>query len=271
MSRLIEYRQWLRIDEAADYIGKKWGERILEKDVLRLALDSRLRLSAIFGVGQYARAYKLVSEEVASNKNYEGIFYSPSGETLALASDIFELEDDTPYDLLQMSGDAVSLIKEYSTLSGYPPLPHNLYTETVVSDGYNFFQLTEFPDLSGGETPSLSELPRSALLVVRTNELRQFLNEVSVEPGIATQTQTASSAPHPTSKPLGNRERETLLKIILGMAIKGYAYDPDAKRSSIAKEISEDLQKLGMSIDDDTVRNHLNRAKDIFGKPNSEK
>ncbi|MBW9336230.1 hypothetical protein FEE59_22185 [Herbaspirillum sp. RU 5E] len=271
MSRLIAYRRWLRVDEAAEYIGKQWGERILEKDILRLALDSRLRLSVIFGTGQHARAYKRVSEEVASEINYEGIFYSPSGETLALDPHIFPLEDDTPYDLLQMSGDIVSLEKEYSALSGYLPLPHPNYAETVVSDGVNFFQLIEHPDLNWGEAHALPELPRSAVLVVRITELQKLMNDGPGEPAPATRTRTEHLEPQPLASELGKRERETLLKIILGMAIKGYAYDPDIQKSSVSKEIAKDLEELGMPIDDDTVRKHLKRAKDIFGKPNSDK
>lgn len=271
MSRLIEYRSWLRLDEAADYLGKKWGERVLEKDILRLALDYRLHLSVIFGVGQYARSYKPVSDEAAISENYIGVFYAPSGQTLALEPKIFELEEDTAYELLQMSGDRTSLEKRYSTLSGYPHLPHAAECETVVSSGNYYYQLTEFPNLSGGETAALSELPSSALLVVSTHELKKFLNEIPTESSDPAALTTDTNAQKFPNKPLGTKERDTLLKIILGMAIKGYAYDPNAKRSSAAKEISDDLLSLGMSIDDDTVRNHLNRAKSIFGKPNSGK
>jgi hypothetical protein len=66
-------------------------------------------------------------------------------------------------------------------------------------------------------------------------------------------------------KPLGRNERNTLLKLILGLAIKGYRYDHRAARSPNAKEIADDLADLGLRIDDDTVRKRLKEAGDEHG------
>jgi hypothetical protein len=59
---------------------------------------------------------------------------------------------------------------------------------------------------------------------------------------------------------LTTRERETLLKLILGMAFGGYGYDPKAERSKVVSEIVSDLAKLSISIDGDTVRKWLRVA-----------
>jgi hypothetical protein len=67
------------------------------------------------------------------------------------------------------------------------------------------------------------------------------------------------------NKPLSTRERETLLKIILGMAIKGYSYKPAAGRSNTPKEIADDLADLQISVSDDTVRQKLKDAFDTIG------
>ena len=61
-------------------------------------------------------------------------------------------------------------------------------------------------------------------------------------------------------KPLGSRERETLLKLLIGMAIVGYRYDPAAAKSTALKDIADDLASLGISIDTDTVRKYLKEA-----------
>jgi hypothetical protein len=37
--------------------------------------------------------------------------------------------------------------------------------------------------------------------------------------------------PTESEKPLGTKERDSLLKLVIGMAIGGYRYDPKAKRS----------------------------------------
>jgi hypothetical protein len=59
---------------------------------------------------------------------------------------------------------------------------------------------------------------------------------------------------------LSTRERSTCLKIIIGMAIRGYRYDPKAPRSDKTSEIAGDLHAVGLSIDVDTVRKWLDEA-----------
>lgn len=66
------------------------------------------------------------------------------------------------------------------------------------------------------------------------------------------------------------RERESLLKLVIGMAIKGYGYDPKASRSPKVREIVDDLQALGLSLHDDTIRKYLNEAKDLLPPPETE-
>ena len=66
-------------------------------------------------------------------------------------------------------------------------------------------------------------------------------------------------------KPLSTRERETYQKIILGMAIKGYGYNPTEGRSDRPREIADDLATLGISVSDDTVRQKLKDAFDTIG------
>jgi hypothetical protein len=61
-------------------------------------------------------------------------------------------------------------------------------------------------------------------------------------------------------KPMATRERNTLLKLVIGMAVKGYTHDPVAKKSTAPKEIADDLAELGISIDPDTVRKYLKEA-----------
>jgi hypothetical protein len=62
--------------------------------------------------------------------------------------------------------------------------------------------------------------------------------------------------------PIATTERNTLLKLVIGMAIKGYRHDPKASRSATTKEIADDLAALGMTISDDTVRKYLKQAAD---------
>jgi len=59
---------------------------------------------------------------------------------------------------------------------------------------------------------------------------------------------------------LRTRERQTAHKLILGMALGGYGYDPKAERSGIVTEIVNDLAQRGISVTDDTVRKWLKEA-----------
>lgn len=61
---------------------------------------------------------------------------------------------------------------------------------------------------------------------------------------------------------LGTRERQTLLKIIIGQAVKNYGFDPKRGRNSAAAEIASDLATVGISVSEDTVRTYLSEAKE---------
>lgn len=67
-----------------------------------------------------------------------------------------------------------------------------------------------------------------------------------------------------SEKPLKTRERETALKMILAMAIEGYGYDPKASKSGTATEIADDLAKLGLNLDADTIRKWLKEAIELL-------
>jgi len=85
-----------------------------------------------------------------------------------------------------------------------------------------------------------------------TEEIVRFKNESPL------------SDPDPTEKPLEERERVTLLKMIIGMAIGLYKYDPKASRNEAIKEIVEDLQEAGVEVSDDTVRRKLQEASKLL-------
>ncbi len=62
-------------------------------------------------------------------------------------------------------------------------------------------------------------------------------------------------------------ERNTMLKLIIGMAIHAYGYNPESTRNSATGDkngISAKLRACGISISDDTVRKYLNEAKELL-------
>lgn len=85
--------------------------------------------------------------------------------------------------------------------------------------------------------------------VVMADEVTRVEAKSNLKPG-----------PDSVDKPLSTAERSTLLKLVIGMAMKGYSYDPEASKSPVPKEIADDLAGLGIAITDDTVRKYLNQA-----------
>jgi hypothetical protein len=61
---------------------------------------------------------------------------------------------------------------------------------------------------------------------------------------------------------LQTRERSSLFKLIIAMAIGGYGYNPSAARNDAIASITEDLDKHGLSLDGNTIRKWLRMAAD---------
>ena len=65
-------------------------------------------------------------------------------------------------------------------------------------------------------------------------------------------------------------EKNTMLKLILGMAMAAYQYNPLSTRNSATGNnkgsIKHELEKIGLKIDEDTIRKYLEEAKEIYKK-----
>jgi len=56
------------------------------------------------------------------------------------------------------------------------------------------------------------------------------------------------------------RERETMLKLIIGMAIGRYDHDVNANKTETVSRILKDMEMLGLEISDETIRKYLKEA-----------
>jgi hypothetical protein len=65
-------------------------------------------------------------------------------------------------------------------------------------------------------------------------------------------------------KSLHTKERESLLKLVIGMAEAGYKYDPSAAKSDVPGKIVSDLLMLGLKIDVGTVRKYLEQGLELL-------
>jgi hypothetical protein len=60
--------------------------------------------------------------------------------------------------------------------------------------------------------------------------------------------------------PIEGRERISMLKLILGMATKHYAYDAGAAKSAVPKQIADDLADFGLKLHPQTIGTYLREA-----------
>ena len=92
--------------------------------------------------------------------------------------------------------------------------------------------------------------------------IQQLLDQIKE---LETQFSTArEQAALSQEKPLGARERDSLLKLVIGMAMGGYGYVPTASRSEQPAMIEADLARQGVSLDVDTVRKWLKQGAELL-------
>lgn len=66
------------------------------------------------------------------------------------------------------------------------------------------------------------------------------------------------------NREIGTRETDSLLKLLIGMAVGGYRYDPQAGRNDATREIADDLVSLGLDLSRDTILKWLRQGADLL-------
>ena len=66
-------------------------------------------------------------------------------------------------------------------------------------------------------------------------------------------------------KPLHPKSEQSLLGMVLGMAVAKYRYKPGTAYSGVAARIERDLKANGIDLGDDTIRKWLQKAGDEHG------
>lgn len=272
MSKLFRLKKWLTLADAAKYLTALFGEDVGQADVLRLGLDGHLQLSIHFVNGAYARRWIVVAPEsikwnTVPTLDLKGTLQLPEGGpvwtgedglTRQLSKAVIELENEV-WDLPLLGAERLDIEHEYQRLTEGPAVTGVFLDGTLVrSTAGDFYQLqAHFSDNEYARKLELKKpyrhpdnfypaggLPEGSVIVVRTDALSQLQNHLANDSG----------------NRLPTRERDTLLKLVIGLAMSGYSFDPAAARSEVPKEIVGDLSRLGISIDGDTVRKYLKEA-----------
>lgn len=148
----------------------------------------------------------------------------------------------------------------------------NIDSNSWMADRLVFHEGDEFSsrvfvagrNVAGGKLrPVIIAVGQPEACTVSISEFASWALSISwrVPSELAALSECASPAKKPRSMDgaLEGKGRATALKLILGMALGGYGYNPKA-RSGVPKEISDDLQRHGISVSDDTVRQWLGDA-----------
>jgi hypothetical protein len=86
--------------------------------------------------------------------------------------------------------------------------------------------------------------------------IREAMDSISTPNPAAEPTQ---APPIPEQEP-GTRTRETMLKIIIGLAVDGHGYDPRSRRSEVPGSVAKELSALGIPVTAETVRKYLDEG-----------
>ncbi len=86
--------------------------------------------------------------------------------------------------------------------------------------------------------------------------IREAMDSISTPNPAAEPTQ---APPIPEQEP-GTRTRETMLKIIIGLAVDGYGHDPRSRRSEVPGSVAKELSALGIPVTAETVRKYLDEG-----------
>jgi hypothetical protein len=86
------------------------------------------------------------------------------------------------------------------------------------------------------------------------NMLQRMVDRVSKDEA---NTETIESQGSDKPERFEGREKVSLAKLLLAMAITEYGYDPTARRSPIPREMQDIAASLGLEVSQDTIRHYL--------------
>jgi hypothetical protein len=261
LKKLLKLKEWLTVPDAARHLSILFGEEVSEADVLRLALDGHLTLSVYFANHAKARCGPIVPLKDAKRYALQPL----DGQTVHCIKGLRISEEDVAeldvsietlkgiWDLPMLGAERVDVEHSYQMLTGGPAVELIVLDGPVVrsEDGKTLCQLLDRfehnlskPYNNPRNYHPAAGLPSDSVLVVRTSALRKLEARIS----------EGGKAPE---KPVGRRERTTLLVMIAALA--KLAKIDVTKQSSEAAAIETQVTLLGARVAARTIENHLSR------------
>ncbi|WP_431127588.1 hypothetical protein [Variovorax paradoxus] len=328
MSKLLRFKEWLTLEEAARHLAIMFGEQVTEADVLRLGLDGHLRLSVNFvnhtkgrrgRVAKYTRAALNAAmesdnlptdlewitwpAELTKSQSFpEAVRGKPITSLVSLNLDderYLTLGDhigslEGVWDLAMVGGERLDLEHSFQRLTGGPAVTlQTLDGAFVQREEDEIWQLQEsFDDneFQKGSTAQLERLKRhiaqngiaraeaESLLAKHKEDRKKFVADRMLQPALE-RYYPAGGLPHDAvvvvrtsalldfqqrsndrrdEKPLGERERNTLLRII-GVLSKEAGLDL-TKPSKAGAAMESWAASMGVDLAKRTAEEHLKRV-----------
>ncbi len=108
--------------------------------------------------------------------------------------------------------------------------------------------------------------PKMLVIAVKAAiELRQSNRGLIAEAGFSSKTESETVYNNqPKENNLHHKARSSMLKLIAGMAVRGYRYDPNLRQNAAIADIENDLRLLNIPLSDDTIRRWVIEACDLI-------
>jgi hypothetical protein len=277
LKKLLTLKQWLTVPDAARHLSILFGEDVSEADVLRLALDGHLTLSVHFVNRAWGNPGRVLSVADAKmlTRDLEGKPLELTSGSPRNSSEVVQFQRtvqslDGVWDLTMLGTERLDVEHRYQELTGGPSIQLvNLHGPIISrSDGLYFRILGHFGESEHFDQSKLHKpwkheknfypagaLPSDTVFVVRTSALQQLES-------------TLAESEYRTKRPIGQRERTTLLVIIAALA-KLSRIDV-AKPSSAATSIESQTALMGARVAARTIENHLKRIPEALESKSEE-
>lgn len=204
MSKLLHFKEWLTIKEATKCLTKVFDEKVKVRDIYRLALDKKLVLSLHFINSTYV-------ELGVGVDNLFNISNVINDTPLLFNKRYKRIKAGTCCDLVNLFGGR-QVIRQgyYSNTCSKLKIEPELNKEIIITDIKNcqscYYRLINYLELDGklSQVVAANHLPEDVLVVVKTKYLNEFIS--------------TTNAPNNQVKPLHNKERTSLYKVIALLA-----------------------------------------------------
>ena len=276
MKKLLKFKEWLTIEDAAKHLSLILDDEVTSADVLQLGLDGHLSLAVFFVNGTYGRYCNPVKnvEEiekiVVPSLDGKSVIELPRGGRIwGDERGIFQVQetviqlDAGVWDIDMAGGGRLDVEYFYQQLTGGPEITGVTLDGVMVSnrlgdlfevqshyaDNEYFKRELKKPFLHPDNFHPAGALPADSIIVVRTTALQEFESRV----------RDADSSQPIEEKPLSSRERNNLFKIINALA--EIAELDLSKPYKAADIIKKNIELMGQSLSQDTIVKALENAR----------